>query len=245
MRIFSWAVVATVLGGALVVDMQKPTERAVGVYETRLDGRMANQRHNALLALRKLDGKVVEPGAIFSFNSAVGSCTRDQGYRKAPVSYNGQLIPSWGGGVCQTSTTLYNAALLSGMEIVERWPHRFAPNYVSPGRDAAVAYTSYDLRFRNTLSKPVTVRAEHRAGSLRISLLSADVPQTTVRCESRIVSRQMPRTFEFGGKPTGRQRVRNSGKPGYDVVVYRETDGKRELISVDSYPEMNRIVDFR
>jgi len=245
MKVVTGAILAAVGAGIVILDFETPDQRPIGVYETRLDGRMANQRHNALLALKKLDGKVVAPGSIFSFNAAVGSCTRDQGYRKAPVSYNGQLIPSWGGGVCQTSTTLYNAALLSGMEIVERWPHRFAPNYVSPGRDAAVAYTSYDLRFRNTLKVPVTIRAEHRAGSLRISLVSAEELKSTIRCESRIVNRTAPRTFEVGGKPTWRQRVRNSGKTGYDVEVFREMDGRRELVSVDSYPEMNRIVDFR
>jgi len=239
-------IAAALIGAGLVIrDYEQPSLSPAGVFETRLDGRMASQRHNALLAMRKLNGKVVAPGEIFSFNAAVGTCTRDQGYRKAPVSYNGQLIPSWGGGVCQTSSTLYNAALLAGMEIVERWPHRFAPNYVSPGRDAAVAYTSYDLRFRNTLSAPVTIRAENRAGSLRISLMCATSPKTPIRCESQIVRRQQPRTFELGTNAQGRQRVRNSGKPGFDVMVFRQSGDLRELISVDSYPEMNRIVDFR
>jgi hypothetical protein len=75
--------------------------------------------------------------------------------------------------------------------------------------------------------------------------MSSKVPKQSVRCYTQVVDRREPRTYEYGISRSGQQRVRNSGKPGYDVVVFRELDGRRELVSVDSYPEMNRIVDFR
>src|SRR5207302_1442552 len=90
------------------------------------------QKRNAILALKKLDGAVIAPGETFSFNTRVGTWSRDQGYRRAPVSYNGTLIASWGGGVCQTSTTLYNAALLAGMKIIDGGTN-FIKNTGKPG----------------------------------------------------------------------------------------------------------------
>ena len=81
--------------------------------------------------LRGKSAAIVLPGQVFSFNKTVGSWTADRGYVRAPVSYDGELIKSWGGGVCQTSTTIYNAALMAGLEILERhhhhWPARYAP----------------------------------------------------------------------------------------------------------------------
>src|SRR2546423_11256825 len=101
------AVIAVGAVGALVFLIGKPEEVVISRYATSLDGRTRSQRHNADLALSRLNGVVIQPGQIFSFNSVVGTFSRDQGYRKAPVSYNGQLVSSWGGGVCHTSQTVY------------------------------------------------------------------------------------------------------------------------------------------
>jgi vancomycin resistance protein YoaR len=196
------------------------------------------------LALSRLKGAVIKPGGEFSFNRRVGTFSQDQGYRRAPVSYNGQLISDWGGGVCQTSTTLYNAALLAGMKILERHRHRFAPSYVQPGRDAAVAYTNIDLRFKNPYSYPVRIDGSVEGDVLVISLVGrrplAEKPQVV----SQIRQTQDYQTFRIG-KPTGESKVRNSGKEGCEVAVYRMTGDRRELISLDTYPAMNRVVQYR
>ena len=233
-------VVAIVAGVAVLA----PGDRCVAQYTTMLTGRSRSQRHNALLAIKHLSGAIVQPGEVFSFNARVGTCSRDAGYRKAPVSYNGQLIDSWGGGVCQVSTTLYNAALLSGMEIVERNRHRFAPGYVLPGRDAAVAFSTIDLRFRNPHSVPVRIEAAIQGDRLTASIFG----EVRLAARPQIVQdiRQVrdPLTFELYG--SGRAgRVRNSGKFGCEVVTYRVVGAKRELISEDDYPAMNRIVEHR
>ncbi len=220
-----------------------PQERRIASYATSLQGRNKAQRQNAIRALKLLSGSVIEPGVTFSFNRRVGSFSRDDGYRKAPVSYNGQLIDSWGGGVCQSSTTLYNAALLAGMRIAERHRHEFCPSYVPPGRDAAVAYNDIDLKFVNPLPYPVRLQVSTEGDVLRVDFLATSSLAKPVQVVEEIRNVQLPSEFSLGTPGRG-GRVRNSGKPGYSVRVYRMQGGQRELVSTDCYPAMNRVVDF-
>jgi vancomycin resistance protein YoaR len=196
------------------------------------------------LALERLVGVEIPAGGAFSFNERVGTFSRDAGYRKAPVSYNGQLIDDWGGGVCQTSTTLYNAALLAGMQILERNRHRFQPSYVPPGRDAAVAFSNIDLRFRNPHPFPVRIEGEVHGGRLQVRLVGPQAPAVRPEVISDVHEVREPQIFTLGG-PGGRRRVRNTGKAGFEVSVYRITGNRRERISHDNYPAMNRVVEIR
>lgn len=221
-----------------------PKEQNLSSFGTPLSGRSHSQRHNSLLALSRLKGAIIKPGAEFSFNRRVGTFSQDQGYRRAPVSYNGQLISDWGGGVCQTSTTLYNAALLAGMTIVERHRHRFAPGYVQPGRDAAVAFSNIDLRFKNPYLYPVRIEGGVEGDALVISIVGRKVPPIKPQLFSRILQMQDYQMFRIG-KATGESIVRNSGKVGCEVAVYRVTGERRELVSLDNYPPMNRVVQYR
>ena len=222
----------------LLPGVAKPA--VLASYSTSLDGRTYSQRHNAILAVKKLAEVKIAPGEVFSFNQQVGSWSRDQGYRRAPVSYNGTLIADWGGGVCQTSTTLYNAALLAGMKIVERSPHQFAPGYVAPGRDAAVAFGDIDLKFQNPLPYPVTL--EGKVDHSRLVFTFTAEKQLPVKPEivSQIKEVREPRVFRLPGDG-GAHFIRNSGKAGCEVWTYRVTGDKRELLSTDSYPVMNVI----
>ncbi len=213
-------------------------------FATSLVDRTPAQRHNALLAIRKINGAVIQPGETFSFNRTVGTASRDAGYLRAPVSYNGLLVESWGGGVCQVSTTLYNAALTGGLEIVERSRHRFAPGYVSPGRDAAVAFDTIDLKFRNTYSAPIRIRATINGNTLMVSMIGAVKVGALPEVVSEVASREAPRTYQIGLQG-GQGRLRNSGKPGYEVRVVRVWKDRREQISDDIYPVMHRIVERR
>jgi vancomycin resistance protein VanW len=235
------AVLAATIG-AVALRNSGPTERVLATYGTPLEGRMKSQRHNAELCLRRLDGAVIAPGESFSFNKTVGTWSRDRGYRKAPVSYNGQLVNSWGGGVCQTSTTLYNAALLGGMTVLERHPHRFAPGYVPAGRDAAVAFDRIDLRFANPYDFPVRIEGRIENGRLVVRLLGEGKP-TPVSLVQEVRQKREPRQVRIVGGTNG--RVRNSGKPGYEVLVWRRIGDHRELVSTDDYPAMHRIVEYR
>lgn len=235
-------------GLGVLASVQPPSEVVIAEFGTSLDGRLRSQRHNAVLSMERLQGATVGPGEVFSFNRLVGTFSRDAGYRKAPVSYNGQLVSSWGGGVCQTSTTLYNAALYAGMEIVERNRHRFAPSYVPPGRDAAVAYESIDLKFRNPHPFPVRIEGRIQGERLIVSMVGARPLEERPQIVQDVRQVVRPQTMEMRGPGHlaggSRSRLRNSGKAGYEVAVYRLHGGKRELLSSDSYPPMHRIVEY-
>lgn len=236
-------VLAGVAGlGAFGLSSGHGVGRVVGEYATRIELRNSAQRHNAVLAAKRLDGAVVQPGEVFSFNSRVDGWSQDRGYRKAPVSYGGMLVDAFGGGVCQASTTLYNAALLSGMEIVERHSHYHAPDYVPPGRDAAVAYPNIDLQFKNPYDRAVTVRAE-AVGSTLKTWIEGPVEPVDVTVWTDVKRAVQPSEFSFG--EGHRVRVRNPGKPGYEVVAYRTTAGQTETLSHDNYPVMERVLERR
>jgi vancomycin resistance protein YoaR len=236
------AVAAMAIGSMAFSSL--PKDVTLASFGTSLSGRSHSQRHNSLLALSRLKGVTINPGAGFSFNRRVGTFSQDQGYRRAPVSYNGQLISDWGGGVCQTSTTLYNAALLAGMQILERHRHRFAPGYIQAGRDAAVAYSNIDLRFRNPYEFPVRIEGLVEGDTLLISIVGRRAAPVKAQVVSEIRQTQDYQTFRIG-KATGASRVRNTGKEGCEVAVYRMMGDRRELVSLDTYPAMNRVVQYR
>lgn len=206
-------------------------------YTTTLEGRTKGQRHNAIRSAARIDGAVIPPRGVFSFNERVGTFTQDQGYRKAPVSYNGQLITTWGGGVCQTSSTLYNAALAAGMRIVERHAHQFAPAYVPPGRDAAVAYRNIDLRFLNPYDFPVRIRARVRDRRLEVAFASAHMPKVLPSVVADVRRVEEPLTLAV--LPSSARGT--PGKAGFEVVVYRVWPDRKERVSKNHYPPMHRL----
>jgi vancomycin resistance protein YoaR len=239
MRILGVLALGLAAGGWFLLAAQGGEQVAVA-YRTSLLGRTPNQRFNAALALVPLNGKVIPPGATFSFNKTVGSFAQDDGYRKAPVSYNGQLITTWGGGVCQTSTTLYNAALLAGLQIIERHAHQFAPSYVPPGRDAAVAYENIDLKFRNPYPFQLKIRARKVGDALELAFLSGQsLPQQSV-VRSDVKDRLTAGVAEVGDGD--KRRMRNRGKDGFDVEVFRTLGQSQERISHNRYPAMHRVI---
>ena len=244
-------IVALSTGGGLfarLVRSDEPTVLLAG-YATSLLGRTVTQLHNVRLSAQALDGAVIPAGGIFSYNRTVKPWTVDQGYLKAPVSYDGEIVRAYGGGVCQTSTTLYNAALLAGLQIVERHPHVYAPQYAPPGRDAAVAQYTVDLRVRNPHAWPVRIRARLQGERLDVRLLGAQPLADHVEILSEILSATPPerltRLLRGGSGEIGVGR--SAGAVGYRVVTYRVVyrggmEVRRERLSDDTYPPADRII---
>jgi len=245
---FKILVVLIFVAGILLALCMPGSDRVMGSYVTSLEGRTHGQRTNAQLAARAVDGARIEPGAVFSFNQTVGSWSPERGYVRAPVSFDGELAVDWGGGVCQTSTTLYNAALLAGLSIIERNRHTWAPGYVPPGRDAAVAQGNVDLQLRNPYRWPVRIRARVSEAQIGFSILgpsAGPIAGVSNVIQGNTEPREIVQTDAH--LPHGARRLLNRGHPGVRAAVYRiylhgPFAGKRELVSQDSYPTMERIV---
>ncbi len=136
----------------------QPTEEFLITAQTHIDDQTNNRMHNIQLCADKLNGYIVGPGDTFSFNEAVGARTPEKGYRKAPIIIEKKKEMGYGGGVCQVSSTLYQAARDAGFPIIERHEHGKPITYTEKGDDAAVSYNGYDLKFRNSSDKTLKIK---------------------------------------------------------------------------------------
>lgn len=142
----------------------------LGDFSTPLMG-SPDRVQNIQLSLQAINNTLLLPGDVFSFNGVVGERTVERGYRNAPIILGETVVPGVGGGICQSSTTLYNAARQAGLEIVERRIHSIAPSYIQHGMDATVAWPHTDFKFRNDSNYPVIVKAEIQKWRVRIWIL--------------------------------------------------------------------------
>ena len=158
------------LGDPFIAEAAAETASAVfvGNFKTNFDKNPKTRATNIALAASAINGAVIKPGEVFSFNNAVGSTTADKGYKKAKIFVNGREKEGFGGGICQVSSTLFNAAQEAGMEIVERHPHSKEVKYVAKGHDAAVTPGSIDFKFKNI--KDYSVQIEANATDREISV---------------------------------------------------------------------------
>lgn len=124
-------------------------------FSTKYSARDTNRTTNLKLASNKINGTVIMPGEIFSYNKVVGARTIAAGYKEAPIYLSGQVVDGLGGGICQITSTLYNAVIYANLEIVERSNHQFVPSYVTASRDATVVYGALDFKFKNNRDYPI------------------------------------------------------------------------------------------
>ncbi len=217
-------------------------------FSTPFNSSDQNRSENLKIAAQALDMVTLKPGEVFSFNSIVGPRTQEAGYKEAKIIVENQLVPGIGGGVCQVSSTLYNAALMGGLEIVERHPHQFAIPYLPPGRDATVAEGIADLRFKNNNSGLILLRSEVKNSVLKISLYGKK-QGFQVEIQTAVDKKKPFETEKrFDGTLRPGEIIREQGGvPGYSVRTYRiiKAQGKeirREQISKDVYKPANRIL---
>lgn len=135
-----------------------------------------NRYQNLIVSASKINGIVVMPGETFSYNSTVGERTIAAGFREATVFENNQAVSGLGGGICQVSTTLYNAVLFSNLEVVERTNHMFLSTYFTGGRDATVAWGSLDFKFKNNRNYPIKIVAGVENGGVHVSIYGLKTP---------------------------------------------------------------------
>ncbi|MGI6097920.1 MAG: VanW family protein [Dethiobacteria bacterium] len=141
----------------------------IGAYHTWIGG--GSRSKNIVLGAQLINNCILAPGEVFSFNRTIGPVTLERGFEMAPVIVGGQVVPGVGGGLCQVSSTLYNAVLMAGLEVVERYPHSRPVYYVPKGRDATVS-TYLDFKFRNSSDRFIMIKASGYAGRVEVQLLS-------------------------------------------------------------------------
>lgn len=146
----------------------------IGSYATRYREGNKERSHNIKLAAEAINNHVLFPGEIFSFNKVVGKRTKQRGYQKAPVIVKGELSEDIGGGICQVSSTLFNAVNLQGVQIVERYSHSREVPYVPPGKDATVSWWGPDFVFKNKYKQPILVRAQAGNGNMIVEIYGPD-----------------------------------------------------------------------
>lgn len=126
-------------------------------FSTKYSVRATARTTNLKLAASKINGTVLMPGETFSYNKVVGARTIAAGYKEAPIYVSGEVVDGLGGGICQITSTLYNAVVYANLDIVERTNHQFVPSYVTASRDATVVYGSLDFKFKNNRNYPIKI----------------------------------------------------------------------------------------
>lgn len=158
-------------------DQAKAMYKVIGAFTTTTTSNK-DRNTNIRLACEALDGMILHPGETFSFNKTTGNRTLERGYKPAGAYLNGVLVAEPGGGVCQVSSTLYNAVVFAGLQPTERHAHTFEPSYVTPGEDAMVSYDGYDgpdMKFLNTSDTAIALRAKLVDQKLTVSVVGIPI----------------------------------------------------------------------
>ncbi|MBR2588567.1 MAG: VanW family protein [Clostridia bacterium] len=222
----------------------------LATYSTTYASSNYNRSTNISIAANTVNGTVLMPGETFSYNETLGQRTTAKGYREAGAYVNGQVSTEVGGGICQVSSTLYNAALLCNLEIVARTNHSFEPAYVPAGQDATVSWRSPDFQFKNNREYPIKLVASAGGGRVTFTIYGV---KSDNDYEVKIQSSKtgtIPFSTQYvndDSLPVGTTKVTQSGSNGCRSVTYKilYKDGQevsRTLINSDTYNPHNQVV---
>lgn len=241
-------------------DIQRPAVTAeqlkdvlfrdvLGTCKTHVSGTAA-RISNVKLSASTINGYVLNCGEVFSYNGAVGQRTAARGYQPAPAYVKGETVDEIGGGICQTSSTLYLACLRSNLEIVQRYAHRYAPSYITWGLDATVSWGGPDYQFKNDTNYPIKIETRYSGGYLTVTIYGTKVDDVTVKMTTEKLS-DTPYETIYEDDPTlapGTEQVKTTPYTGHKVRSYRNLyDGNGNLISstleaVSDYKSRNKVI---
>lgn len=201
---------------------------------------------NVKLSAEAINGTVLQPGEEFSFNETVGQRTEAKGYKGAAAYNNGEVVEEIGGGVCQTSSTLYNAVLKAGLKTTKRQSHTYEPSYVTPGTDATVSWNGPDYRFVNNSSAAIGIRARYSDQTVTISIYGVPVLEegVTYALKSKKLRDIDPPAPTYEEDPTlepGVEKVKSEGSKGSYWETRLEIKKGDEVIS----QEVDHVVTYR
>ena len=222
----------------------------ISKYTTRFDVTNEKRTNNLILASNKINNKVILPGEEFSFNKIVGKRTISEGYQTAKVYQSGKVVDGIGGGICQISSTLYNAVLDANLEIIERRNHQFITSYVPAGRDATVVYGVTDFKFKNTRKYPIKISSKVENGIVEIIIYGIkEEKEYEFKYTSKVID-SIPAPIRYINDDTieqGKEIIENQGVNGLKVETYstKILNGKvisTTLLSRDTYNPMEKVI---
>lgn len=206
----------------------KEMYKVIGTFTTTTTSNK-DRNTNIRIACEALNGLIIQPGEEFSFNNTTGNRTTDKGYRPAGAYSNGILVEEPGGGVCQVSSTLYNAVVFSGLTTTERHAHSYEPSYVTPGEDAMVSYDGYagpDMKFVNNSPSAVAIRTKFESQKLTISIVGIPILE-----EGVVLSMHSEKTAELD-PPAPVYEEDQTLQPGVEVEAKKATNGSRWITNL-------------
>ena len=214
----------------------------LGEYSTTFNAGAQGRSHNVRLSAEAINDVLLQPQEILSFNNSTGERSAANGYRNAPVIENGEMVEGLGGGVCQVSSTLFNAAALSGLKVVERRNHSIPSSYVALGRDAVVDYgSSLDLKMQNEFKNPVYIVANVEGNKINVKVYGSKSDKADEVKIYAVVHGSIPRktkTVKSGKATNGRDGIKATT---YRVIVKNGSENK-EVLSSNYYPAKTRVV---
>lgn len=221
----------------------------LGQCRTHVSGTSA-RINNVKLSAAACNGVVLNTGDVFSYNATTGQRTPAKGYQAAPAYVGGETVDEVGGGVCQTSSTIYYACLRANLEITERYAHRYVPAYIDWGMDATVSWGGPDYKFTNNTDYPIKIVATYSGGYLTVKILGTNVDGTYAKMTNEVLSKTNWETVYKDDEtlPAGTEKVTTTPYTGYKVKSYRNVysaDGK--LISstyeaTSDYKVRNKVI---
>ncbi|MEI7025642.1 VanW family protein [Paenibacillus sp. y28] len=217
-------------------------ERKITEFTTTFSSAQKGRVYNIQSTAHSLHDTLLKPDEVFNYNDIIAATRRQFGYRPAPVIFNGQLAPGIGGGICQVSTTLYNAVLRAGLGIIERRNHSLPVRYVPLGQDATYAEGYINFQFRNTSGHHLLIRTHTGPDFVTVKLFGTLPQEISYSVRSRI-AQTLPAPVKYVHNPSlprGGSQVLQQGKTGYIVETLRTrlehgSPVAEELISRDSY----------
>ncbi len=223
----------------------------VSSFTTKYDASNINRSGNLKISADKINGTVLMPGEEFSFNEVVGKRTIEDGYKNAKIYENGQVVDGLAGGICQISSTLYNAVLLANLEVTERRNHSFTSTYVPAGRDATVVYGTQDFKFKNSRTYPIKIEAKVENGIAEFKIYGIKEELEYNIKIIPVTTQTIPYETQYVPDPTlapGQQVVKQAGHSGYKVTTYIEKRiggavVSKTVLSNDTYKAMKAIVN--
>ena len=222
----------------------------LGSFSTTYSTSNSNRSTNIRLAASKINGIVIMPGETFSYNQVVGKRTAAAGFKSAAVYSNGQVTTGIGGGICQVSSTLYNAVLYANLEIVERTNHGFNPGYVKAGTDATVSWGGPDFKFKNNRDYPIKIICSGSGGKVNFQIFGLKTDEDyEVQIQSSVIQTIAFKTVyqNDNSLAKGKTKVLQSGSNGCKTETYKilKKNGvvvSKILLSRDTYNPHNKIV---